>query len=163
MATTTATGGRVLSHTPSTAALAWLAVSLPLVAWDTGYVLLRPRSMPGGSLHWPLWVPYELYGRVDHVYGFKQWHAGNGFTAAQASLNLVESLMYLAYVWIWSANATPVASGGGQQQQRAAVTGRPAAVALLVFFSALVMTVSKTVLYCEFCPLSHARVCASAD
>jgi len=42
------------SHTPSNLAIIWLFVSLPLVAWDTGYVMLRPLTMPGGSLHWPL-------------------------------------------------------------------------------------------------------------
>ncbi|KAL8370012.1 hypothetical protein RB595_000394 [Gaeumannomyces hyphopodioides] len=147
--TTTATSppAAILSHTPSTAALVWLAVSLPLVAWDTGYVLLRPRSMPGGDLHWPLWVPYELYGRVDHIYGFKQWHLNNGFTAAQSSLNLIESLMYLYYVYVWSSNAAPAPAGSGR---RAALTGRPAARAVLVLFAALVMTLSKTILYCEF-------------
>lgn len=144
MATTTSPPAAVLSHTPSTATLAWLAVSLPLVAWDTGYILLRPRSMPGGDLHWPLWVPYELYGRVDHIYGFKQWHLNNGFTAAQGSLNLIESLMYLYYVYLWSSNAAPVPAGSGK---RAAVTGRPAARAVLVLFSALVMTLAKTILY----------------
>lgn len=147
----TAPAAGILSHTPSTAALAWLAVSLPLVAWDTGYVLLRPRSMPGGDLHWPLWVPYELYGRVDHVYGFKQWDLGNGFTAAQASLNLVETLMYLYYLYVvWSSAGakTPAAAGSGK---RAAITGRPAARAVLVLFSALVMTLSKTILYCRCC------------
>ena len=67
-----APGGRqqskTWSHTPSNLTLIWLAISLPLVIWDTGYTLLRPHSMPGGSLHWPLWKPYDLYGRVDHVY-----------------------------------------------------------------------------------------------
>ncbi|KLU87242.1 hypothetical protein MAPG_06243 [Magnaporthiopsis poae ATCC 64411] len=134
----------ILSHTPSTVVLAWLAVSLPLVAWDTGYVLLRPRSMPGGDLHWPLWVPYELYGRVDHIYGFKQWDLGNGFTAAQASLNLVETLMYLYYFYVWSSSSSAKTAGSGK---RAAITGRPAARAVLVLFSALIMTLSKTILY----------------
>lgn len=34
----------------------WLFVSTLLVAWDSGFVLLRPRSMPGGDLHY-LWKP----------------------------------------------------------------------------------------------------------
>src|SRR5690242_12203083 len=50
------------AHAPTNLTLLWLIVSLPLVAWDTGYILLRPHSMPGGKFHWPLWVPYELYG-----------------------------------------------------------------------------------------------------
>jgi hypothetical protein len=47
-------------HTPSNLVISWVLVSVPLVAWDTGYVMLRPLTMPGGSLHWPLYVPYEL-------------------------------------------------------------------------------------------------------
>ena len=133
------------SHAPSTLSKVWLAVSLPLVAWDTGYVLLRPHSMPGGSLHWPLWTPYALYGEVDHMYGLKQWSAGNGFTAAQGLLNLVESTLYVAYLWLWFAYAAPAASKSG----RKALSGRTGGVAVLVAFSAAVMTLSKTVLYCE--------------
>lgn len=57
------------AHTPSNTTLIWLCVSLPLVAWDAGYVMLRPWSMPGGALHWPMWAPYELYGKVDYIYG----------------------------------------------------------------------------------------------
>ncbi|KAK4135228.1 hypothetical protein BT67DRAFT_433376 [Trichocladium antarcticum] len=79
------------SHAPGTLTLLWLAISLPLVAWDTAYVLLRPRSMPGGSLHWPLWAPYALYGEIDHMYGRKQWALGNGFPAAQALMNAAET------------------------------------------------------------------------
>jgi hypothetical protein len=124
--------------------LAWLAVSLPLVAWDTGYVLLRPLSMPGGSLHWPLWVPYELYGNVDHMYGFKQWNAGNGFTAAQSLLNVVETILYLAYLWLWYTRAKP-----GRAGERGAVSGRAGGLAVLLLFASAAMTVSKTVLYCE--------------
>jgi hypothetical protein len=44
------------AHTPSNLAIIWLFISLPLVAWDTGYVLLRPLTMPGGKLHWPLYL-----------------------------------------------------------------------------------------------------------
>ncbi|KAL2264172.1 hypothetical protein VTK26DRAFT_878 [Humicola hyalothermophila] len=42
------------SYTPGRLTLFWVAISLPLVAWGAAYVLLRPHSMPGGSLHWPL-------------------------------------------------------------------------------------------------------------
>lgn len=135
-------GGTLLSHTPSTTALVWLAISLPLVAWDSGYVLLRPHSMPGGAWHAP-WTPYELYGRVDHVYGAKRWDAGDGFCGAQGTMNVIESIMYLAYLWLWHSNKTASAAGGA----RAAVTGRPAALAMLIMFSACLMTLSKTVLY----------------
>lgn len=137
------------SHRPSRLTLLWLAVSLPLVAWDTGYVLGRPHTMPGGSLHWPLWVPYELYGRVDHVYGFKAWNARMGFTAAQGTLNVVESLLYAVYWGLWWRNK----KGDGR------VDGRAGALAVLVGFAASVMTLSKTVLYCEFDLIQHNLAC----
>jgi hypothetical protein len=126
------------SHHPSTLTLIWMAISLPLVIWDTGYVLLRPYSMPGGSLHDPIWSPYELYGRVDHMYGFKQWEAGNGFTAAQGALNAIETAMYLYYT------AAVLANGRNK-----ALGGRYGATVLIVGLMAAVMTVSKTILYCE--------------
>lgn len=129
---------------PSTPTLLWMAISLPLVAWDTAYVLLRPHSMPGGSLHWPLWVPYELYGEIDHMYGFKQWNLHNGFTAAQSIMNVIESLMYVAYLGLWFFYGETNAQGA-----RKAVRGRAGALAVLLGFSGAVMTVSKTVLYCE--------------
>ncbi|KAL7943520.1 hypothetical protein V8C42DRAFT_329289 [Trichoderma barbatum] len=129
------------AHAPTTATLVWLAISLPLVIWDTGYVLLRPLSMPGGSLHWPVWAPYKLYGEVDHIYGFKAFHAGNGFTSAQGFLNAVETLFYLWYfsAWFFSGKRT---SGGAK-----VLGGRAGARATLIGFSAAVMTLSKTVLY----------------
>ncbi|KAI0455340.1 hypothetical protein F5B21DRAFT_194085 [Xylaria acuta] len=133
------------AHAPSAFTIFWLAVSLPLVAWDCGYVLLRPRTMAGGDLHWPLWAPYALYGEVDHVYGWKAFNANSGFTGAQGFLNVVETVMYAYYALAYYQNAVSV---GG----RKVVVGRQAAVAVLVAFSAAVMTLSKTVLYwlCEY-------------
>ena len=88
-------GPQPWSHTPTKLTLAWLAVSLVLVSWDTAYVLLRPHTMEGGFLHEPLWAPYALYGTVDYVYGWKAWDAGEGFTGAQGAMNLVECVMYV--------------------------------------------------------------------
>ncbi|KAK5122255.1 hypothetical protein LTR85_004165 [Meristemomyces frigidus] len=88
------------SHTPSNMTLIWLAISLPLVIWDTGYVVLRPYSMPGGSLHSPIWKPYGLYGTIDHVYGFKSYNAHNGWTLAQGSVNAVETAAYFVYLYL---------------------------------------------------------------
>lgn len=139
------------AHAPSALTLVWLAVSLPLVAWDCGYVLMRPRTMPGGDLHWPLWTPYALYGEVDHVYGWKAFNAGSGFTGAQGLLNVLETLMYLYYAAAYLRNATSVSG-------RKVVVGRTAAVAVLVGFSAAVMTLSKTVLYCEFLVIFYVLV-----
>ncbi|KAK3903184.1 hypothetical protein C8A05DRAFT_43532 [Staphylotrichum tortipilum] len=136
------------AHTPSTPLLLWLGVSLPLVAWDTAYMLLRPLTMPGGSLHWPLWVPYALYGEVDGMYGFKQWHLRNPFAAAQSLLNLVESLLYLLYLALWWSNGRQATPGA-----RRSIGGRLGAATALLGFSAAVMTVSKTILYwvLEYC------------
>lgn len=145
------------AHTPSNLSILWLAISLPLVTWDTGYVLLRPHSMPGGSLHWPLWVPYDLYGRVDYIYGWKAFNEKNGFTAAQGLLNVVETLMYLYYLYILFAygrastaqgRGAPKTATAGELGQQRYVDGKMGAVAVLVGFSAAIMTVSKTVLYC---------------
>ncbi|KAK8125367.1 uncharacterized protein PG998_001126 [Apiospora kogelbergensis] len=133
-------------HAPDRTTMFWFAVSLPLVIWDSIYVLGRPHTMEGGWLFWPLYVPYKLYGEVDHVYGWKSYHARNGFTAAQGSLNVVETAMYLGYLWLWITRAREVyvAGRGGNTK---ALSGRPAAVAVLLAFTAAIMTLSKTVLY----------------
>ncbi|KAK3950788.1 hypothetical protein QBC32DRAFT_216516 [Pseudoneurospora amorphoporcata] len=89
--------------------------------------------MPGGALHYPLWTPYELYGRVDYVYGWKAWNERNGFTAAQGMMNAFETGLYLVYAW--------GVLGGSKGE------GRKGATVLLVGFAAAVMTLSKTVLY----------------
>jgi hypothetical protein len=114
--------------------------------------------MPGGSLHRPLWVPYALYGEVDHMYGFKQWDLRNPFAAAQSLMNLAETLLYLVYLGMWYAYGTEVRAGA-----RRAVGGEIGALAVLVGFSAAVMTVSKTVLYCEFVWTSFIAVVGLTD
>jgi hypothetical protein len=98
--------------------------------------------MEGGVAHWPLWQPYKLYGQVDHIYGWKAFNAKNGFTSAQGFLNVVETLMYAVYLWLWYSRGRATSAGR-------VVSGRAAALAVLVGFSAAVMTLSKTVLYCE--------------
>lgn len=142
-------------HTPTFWTLLWMAVSLPLVIWDTGYVLGRPHTMEGGAAHWPLWLPYKLYGEVDHIYGWKAFHANNGFTAAQGLLNVVETLMYAVYLWLWYSRGEATAHGR-------VVTGRPGALAVLIGFSAAVMTLSKTFLYCKW-SLMNAGPAAQTD
>lgn len=99
--------------------------------------------MEGGAAHWPLWLPYKLYGEVDHIYGWKAFRANNGFTSAQGFLNVLETLMYAVYLWLWY-------SRGEVTSQGRVVTGRIGALAVLVGFSSAVMTLSKTVLYCEW-------------
>jgi len=112
--------------------------------------------MPGGSLHWPIWVPYELYGKVDYIYGWKAFNEHNGFTSAQGLLNVVETLMYGYYLYILfvfgkqskgQGRGAPRVSTVGFLGQQRFVDGKMGAVAVLVAYSAAVMTVSKTVLY----------------
>ncbi|KAK6601265.1 hypothetical protein H4I96_06606 [Botrytis cinerea] len=139
---------------PSNLTIIWLCISLPLVAWDAGYVMLRPLSMPGGSLHWPVWAPYELYGKVDYIYGWKAFNDHNGFTMAQTFLNIIESLMYYYYLYILYAygKSSPAQGRGapknsGKVGEQRSVDGKMGALAVVVGYSAAVMTVSKTVLY----------------
>ena len=115
--------------------------------------------MPGGLLHWPIWVPYELYGKVDYIYGWKAFNEHNGFTAAQGFLNIIESLMYIYYLYVVfvygklskaQGRGAPKPSTVGFLGQQRFVEGRHGAVAVVVAYSAALMTVSKTVLYCRF-------------
>ena len=74
------------------------------------------------------------------MYGWKAYNEHNGFTAAQGALNMVETVGYLGYLWVvWD-------YGEGEKR---AVGGGWGGVACLVGFALCVMTVSKTVLYCE--------------
>lgn len=147
-------------HTPSTAVTLWLVLSIPFVAWDSAYVLLRPHSMPGNKLHSPIWTPYALYGTIDYIYGWPAFNARNGFTAAQTILNVVESAAYIYYLWIVYTYGTSTSGGRGSKAKKdvkwlltadKVVPGRLGATALLVAYSASLMTLSKTVLYCELC------------
>lgn len=109
--------------------------------------------MPGGKLHWPLWTPYELYGTVDHIYGFPAYNANNGFTAAQGSLNAVETALYLYYVWIVVSKGVKakVPQGGSAITKLGwarEVNGKAGATAVLILFATSLMTLSKTILYC---------------
>lgn len=147
------------SHTPSNLTLLWLAVSLPLVVWDFTYMLLRPYSMPGGALHKPLWIPYELYGRVDHNYGFKAWNAGEGWGAAQSVVNVLETVAYAVYLYIvYTYGEQEPKQGRGAPdkdmmgQLRAlsesrTVSGRMAAWAVMLAYTSAQVTFWKTVLY----------------
>lgn len=163
-APTTSGTARKWVHTPSAALTIWLVVSVPLVAWDAGYVLLRPHSMPGGRLHSPVWTPYALYGTIDYIYGWPAFNARNGFTAAQTVLNLVETVGYVYYLWVVYAHGATVAAGRGAPKLRKGfrwlltgekvVAGRAGAIALLVAYTASVMTLSKTLLYCMRSPVS---------
>jgi hypothetical protein len=135
------------------------------VIWDTGYVLLRPHSMPGGKFHSPIWTPYALYGTIDYIYGWPAYNARNGFTAAQGLLNMVESLGYLFYLAVVYQYGTTATSSGRASTKKIkkglswllfeekVVPGRIGSLALLVVFGDSIATFSKTVLYCKFVQL----------
>jgi len=96
--------------------------------------------MVGGDLHW-IWKPYEIYQDVDYVYGIPSFERKDGFTNAQSTLNVIETIMNVAYLYY-------------------AHVGKWAP-ANLIGFSAAVMTLSKTVLYwlqeyfCSGCAVGH--------
>ncbi|KAJ5834910.1 hypothetical protein N7447_000936 [Penicillium robsamsonii] len=153
---TTNANSRKWTHTPAAALTIWLVVSVPLVIWDTGYVLLRPHTMPGGSLHSPIWTPYALYGKVDYIYGWPAFNARNGFTAAQTIMNVFETIGYISYLWIVYHYGSTVRRAGLQKISKGftwfltgdkVVAGRIGAIALLIAYTASVMTLSKTILY----------------
>jgi len=117
--------------------------------------------MPGNKLHSPLWTPYALYGTIDYIYGWPAFNARNGFTAAQTVLNLFESAGYCYYLWVVYRYGVSAASGKGRGKkaekgawgflkEEKVVAGRVGASALLIAYSASVMTLGKTVLYCEY-------------
>ncbi|KAJ9478191.1 ADIPOR-like receptor IZH2 [Pseudozyma hubeiensis] len=138
-ATTTA-----VVHRPRTLVSAWLFLSSFVVAWDVGYILLRPRSMLGGDLHW-LWSPYALYMNIDYVYGLPSWDSKDGFPAAQSLMNVGESIINLFYIYLVHVKATPEAL----------------AVAPVYGLVTVIMTLSKTFLYvlndfcCGWCKTGH--------
>ncbi|KAI9494567.1 hypothetical protein BDB00DRAFT_818574 [Zychaea mexicana] len=107
---------------------AWFLISSLLVLWDAGYCLLRPHSMEGGKWN-ILWRPYNLYGKVDTFYGIEAIQENDGFTGAQATMNLVETALNLLYLWMASSNS--------QKPGRTSLVG----------FSAVILTIAKTILY----------------
>ena len=117
--------------------------------------------MPGGKLHYPFWVPYELYGKVDLVYSPAAYHARNGWTGAQGLINVVETLAYFVYLYIVYAygeqdnvqgRGAPDKNIMGRLQalsESRTLSGKPAAIAVMLCYSTALVTFSKTVLYCK--------------
>ena len=141
------------AHISDPVTLYWLLISLPLVLWDTGYILFRPYTFPGGILHSPLYRPYAKYGVVDLVYSRAAYESGMGFTAAQGTINLVETAGYLGYLYaVWKYGETQ-GEGNGKAARSLGGTkigGGWGGVACLCGFGMSLATVSKTVLYCKF-------------
>lgn len=125
-------------------------------------MLLRPHSMPGGKFH-RLWSPYELYGRVDYNYGWPAYNTSQGFPGAQGWMNALETLAYIYYLVVVYRHGYTATKSGRVSQKRhkkdlmwwlkeeKAVPGRVGATALVIAFAAGIATLSKTVLYCEWC------------
>ncbi|KAF1958369.1 hypothetical protein CC80DRAFT_408964 [Byssothecium circinans] len=153
-ATTSQGGG--WSHTASNVTLLWIAISLPLVIWDALYILLRPHTMAGGKLQWPIWKPYEVYAAIDHLYGTPGWENKDGFGGGQGFLNAIEAVLYGLYGMILYNHGEFAERGSGVEAGEgvkgwllggAKVKGRKGNQALIIGFAAAVMTLSKTVLY----------------
>jgi hypothetical protein len=145
-------------HTASNLTVLWIAVSIPLVLWDSLYILLRPHTFSGGALQWPIWKPYEIYAAIDKVYSRSAWDAQEGFGGAQGVLNAIELIMYGLYAMILYNHGVPTAAGTGLQISQGVsawfaggvkVRGKSGNRALIIGFAASVMTLSKTVLYCK--------------
>lgn len=85
------------------------------------------------------------------MYGWSAYNARDGFTAAQASLNTIETVGYLWYlIVVWKRGARDGAGIGVRGQLGERVEGGWGAAAALGGFAVSVMTLSKTVLYGEF-------------
>jgi hypothetical protein len=142
-------------HTVPAFTIPWLALSLPLVLWDTIYIMGRPHTFTGGAIAWPMYKPYELYGRVDPVYSPEAYYSGLGWTGAQGLGNIFETLAYLAYLWIVVTRGQDKGRGEGvlgslgAVGKKRTVEGYWGAVSSLAGYTTFMITVAKSVLYCE--------------
>ena len=119
--------------------------------------------MPGGKLHNPIWSPYAIYCNVDYFYGWPALEANDGFTAAQSILNIVETVMYIAYLWIVYTYGVRESDKSGRGTSnvilgKRKVVGKEAGLAVLIVWSAAVMTVSKTFIYCKCFHLNETGI-----
>jgi hypothetical protein len=117
--------------------------------------------VPGGSLHCPIWVPYELYMRTDYIYGWKAIEEHNGFTAAQAFMNIPESMLYAYYLYVVYWHGTQAQDGRGGKMEKGfwkgeECGGRKRSKTLMAVFTGAVMTFAKTVLYGTYILLQNA-------
>lgn len=116
----------------------------------------RPHTFAGGAIAWPLYVPYELYGRVDPVYSIEAYYSGLGWTGAQGLGNVFETLAYVVYAYIVISHgrdegrAEGILGSLGTVGRRRRVHGHWGAIASLVGYTTFMVTVAKSVLYCEY-------------
>ncbi|ORY34621.1 hypothetical protein BCR39DRAFT_513648 [Naematelia encephala] len=147
---------QVSVRTPPTWVSAWFACSSIIVLWDAAYCFYRPRSFGSGDLAW-IWWPYNKagYSTIDLLYGQKALDEKDGFTNAQALLNVIEVILNLEYLYL--RHTSP------HRQQTINKDRRPRyhAYAPIVGFSGALMTLSKTALYflqeyfCDWCMVGH--------
>ena len=114
--------------------------------------------MAGGALQWPIWKPYEIYASIDHVYGWPGWDNSDGFGGGQGAMNVIEVVLYGLYMMIVYNHGVQAEGGSGIQIGHGVkgwmsggvkVRGRAGNQAVMLGFVASIMTLSKTVLYCE--------------
>lgn len=114
----------------------------------------RPHTFTGGAIAWPLYIPYELYGRVDPVYSPEAYYSGLGWTGAQGLGNIFETLAYLAYLWIVmvhgqdKGNGEGVLGSLGAVGKKRTVEGYWGAISSLAGYTTFMITVAKSGLYC---------------
>ena len=97
--------------------------------------------------------------RTDYIYGYKAFNEKNGFTSAQAFMNVVETLLYIVYLYIVYSQenqlkVSPGSARSGWLAQRS-IGGRAGALAAMIGFAAAVMTLSKTILYGMYIYVMH--------
>ncbi|KLO07547.1 hypothetical protein SCHPADRAFT_644589 [Schizopora paradoxa] len=119
----------------------WFVLSAAVMALDCSYLLIRPLSLPGGSLDWLYEPVYGIYSKVDISYGREAFERGDGFPNAQAFLSVIEAILGLYYVYLQN------------------IVGSTSAPIFAFMVSA--MTLSKTVLFfsheyfCDWCTTGH--------
>jgi hypothetical protein len=147
-----------------------MMISVPIVIWDALYILLRPHTMAGGKLQWPLWKPYEIYAAIDHVYGWPGWNNNDGWGGAQAVMNVVEVVLYGLYLMIAINHGVPSSRGKGAQigedgsgswlSGATKIAGKTGNRALIIGFTASLLTLSKTVLYRKLSYWTSLSLCS---
>ncbi|KAH9523158.1 hypothetical protein Btru_065979 [Bulinus truncatus] len=109
--------------------LAWFFMTAVVCTWDASFIMLRPYSLPGGSLAF-IWYLYKYYIPVDQRYGDIQ----DDYVFAQSLLNYVEVIINIVTIVL--------------HYRRSSYT-------TITAFTVTVMTFWKTVLYflmfSEFC------------
>jgi hypothetical protein len=147
------------SHKPKALTLLWLSMAIPVVFMDASFILGRPYTFAGGALHsllGPLWTPWDIYQKVDYVYSKPIFDERDGWPGAQALFNLIETS---CYVWYMSSVARYSVGQSDKTADlmdwqllfaRKSIKGRRGIAMAMVLFTASMVTVVKTLLYCTF-------------